>query len=158
MDKLYIYGFFLLQNLNPFRPSRFSGFARLLGENWGFWTVLEKKLLNDTSIRMNGVISRKKLELGVKENWKRTKIFERIFFRENIASQNFSVSCRITYSKQDVRRNHYLRKFEIWKIAKVHHLDGAHLSFCRGFKVKIQRNFLPLELQWFLLQVNNQEF
>ena len=38
--------------------------------------------------------------------------------RENVASQTFSIRCRITYSKQDVRRNHKLtlRKFKLWKI------------------------------------------
>ena len=37
-----------------------SGFAQLLGENWGFQMISEKKLLNDKSLDMNVVISRKK--------------------------------------------------------------------------------------------------
>ena len=36
--------------------------------------------------------------------------------RENVASQNFSFSCRVTYSKQDVKRNHNLTKFKLWKV------------------------------------------
>ena len=33
-------------------------------------------------------------------------------------------------------------------------LDGAQLSFCHGFKIKIQRKLLPLGLQCSLLQVS----
>ena len=39
-----------------------SGFARLLGENWVFWMVLEKTLLSNESLEMNVAISRKKLQ------------------------------------------------------------------------------------------------
>ena len=33
-------------------------------------------------------------------------------------------------------------------------LDGALLSFCHGFKIKIWRNLLPLGLEWSLSHVN----
>ena len=47
-----------------------SGFARLLGKKWGFRMVLGKKMLNDKSINMNIVISRKKVELCLRSQRK----------------------------------------------------------------------------------------
>jgi hypothetical protein len=58
--------------------------------------------------------------------------------RENVSSQNVSFIClsnllqiRPTYKYTS------LEKFKIGKIANVHIPDGAQLSFCHGFKIKI---------------------